>query len=163
MHAGPYLSPARTPSHAATGCGGFHLSSPTGGAPNGIPLNATIPSSLPGTPETSPLAVRTGSLAKREAFLPAASACAAAQSAIKARPIIECFISPPFSLVRADDETDPSPHADDAAPQPDRKNAGQPRRRRWSARIPVRHVAKRDLLEEEHVETHQHEQQHLHA
>src|SRR5688572_19679463 len=66
MQTGPNLSPARTPSHEEAGCGGFHRSSPTGGEPNGIPLNDVTPSTLPGTPETSPLAVRTGSLNSRE-------------------------------------------------------------------------------------------------
>src|SRR6185312_15286779 len=68
----PNLSPGRTPSQAVTGCGGFQRSSPMGGAPNGIPLKTATPSSLPGTPATSPSVVCTGELSKR-AVAPAAA------------------------------------------------------------------------------------------
>ena len=34
---------AFTPCHGSTGCGAFHLRSPTGGAANGMPLNDIMP------------------------------------------------------------------------------------------------------------------------
>ena len=43
MQLGANLSAARTPCHAAADCGFFQRSSPTGGAANGMPLNATTP------------------------------------------------------------------------------------------------------------------------
>src|SRR5580693_5086629 len=39
MGLGPKLSHLRTPPQGFTGCGSFHLRSPTGGAAKGIPLN----------------------------------------------------------------------------------------------------------------------------
>ena len=39
----PNLLASRTPFHFATGCGGCQRSAPTGGAANGIPLNARTP------------------------------------------------------------------------------------------------------------------------
>ncbi len=51
-----------TPSHAATGCGSFHRSGPTGGAAKGMPLKiSTLPSPLV-VPSTSPDATRTCAL-----------------------------------------------------------------------------------------------------
>ena len=43
-HTGPNASALRTPSQCATGCGAFQRSGPTGGAPNGMPLNTRTPS-----------------------------------------------------------------------------------------------------------------------
>src|SRR6185295_484057 len=57
MGLGPKLSHLRTPSQGFTGCGSFHLRSPTGGAAKGIPLNAyTSPEALI-TPDTRPASV----------------------------------------------------------------------------------------------------------
>src|SRR5688572_16573564 len=53
----PNLLASRTPSHLTTGCGGSQRSAPTGGAANGIPLNARTPGEdstlLPSRPESS--------------------------------------------------------------------------------------------------------------
>ena len=57
MQLAPNVDASRTPSHGATGRGGLHLSSPTGGAAKGMPLNDTTPSST--TPCTWPLSTRT--------------------------------------------------------------------------------------------------------
>src|SRR5687767_3621215 len=56
----PNWSAARTPVQLVTGCGSFQRSSPTGGAPKGMPLNTATPGNLPGVPEIRPLAVLTG-------------------------------------------------------------------------------------------------------
>ena len=59
MQSCPYAFAARTPVHGATGWGARHRRLPTGGAANGMPLNA-ITRSL-ATPSTSPLSIFTRS------------------------------------------------------------------------------------------------------
>src|SRR5690606_37903294 len=54
---GPNSLPSRTPSQAATGCGGRHRNAPTGGAAYGLPLK--LETSPPVVPPTIPEAVRT--------------------------------------------------------------------------------------------------------
>src|SRR5262245_20018323 len=53
-HGAPNASALRTPSHFAAGCGAFHRFSPSGGAANGMPLNArtlgwplAVPATMP--------------------------------------------------------------------------------------------------------------------
>ena len=54
-------SPAsRTPSQETTGAGGRQRSSPTGGAANGMPLNATTPATAASVPWTRPPVTATG-------------------------------------------------------------------------------------------------------
>ena len=57
MQRGPNCVAWRTPVQFLTGCGGFQRRSPTGGAANGMPLNARTP--LSSAPSTTPLAVLT--------------------------------------------------------------------------------------------------------
>src|ERR1700676_1725773 len=59
MGLGPKLSHLRTPIQGFTGCGSFHLRSPTGGAAKGIPLNAN----------TSPLALITPDIWPASVFI----------------------------------------------------------------------------------------------
>src|SRR5687767_13866578 len=49
------------PCQLAAGCGGFQRSAPTGGAANGMPLNAVTPATLPDAPVIKPLSMPTGS------------------------------------------------------------------------------------------------------
>src|SRR5205823_7358441 len=58
-HTSPKVSALRTPLHFATGCGGFHRRSPTGGAANGIPLKTRTPRLV--VPEINPDSSVTGS------------------------------------------------------------------------------------------------------
>jgi hypothetical protein len=55
MQAGPKATVLRTPCHGCTGCGAFHLRSPTGGAAKGTPLNTPMP--LTASPWTVPAVV----------------------------------------------------------------------------------------------------------
>src|SRR2546429_3454106 len=59
MARGANWSALRTPDHFATDCGGFHRSSPTGGAANGIPLKLRSPESGSEVPSMMPLVVMT--------------------------------------------------------------------------------------------------------
>src|SRR5437867_2811032 len=61
MQRGPVAVALLTPVHAATGCGGFHRRSPTGGAANGMPLKLRTPFDI--APETSPPSIFTVSSA----------------------------------------------------------------------------------------------------
>src|SRR5690606_36010398 len=82
------LLASRTPSHAATGCGGRQRYSPTGAAAYGIPLKLSTLSSV--TPRTIPDAVRTvGS--PREPIWPVCCACKLKQITI-ANPVNIFFI-----------------------------------------------------------------------
>src|SRR5690242_14438249 len=47
------------PFQCCTGCGAFHLNSPTGGAANGMPLKICMSPALFGIPETTPASVFT--------------------------------------------------------------------------------------------------------
>src|SRR5689334_711011 len=57
MQAGAYAVVFLTPLQATTACGFFQRSSPTGGAPNGIPLNDATP--FAAVPSTCPPVTRT--------------------------------------------------------------------------------------------------------
>jgi hypothetical protein len=57
----------KTPSQFFTGCGSFHLRSPTGGAAKGIPLKDLIPL-FSRIPSTKPLAVFTSKPLEGEDF-----------------------------------------------------------------------------------------------
>src|SRR5215831_3200198 len=61
MHRGPNSSAFRTPSHFATGWGGFQRNVPTGGAANGIPLKTFTSALDPVMPDTRPESSLTGS------------------------------------------------------------------------------------------------------
>src|SRR6516164_7172184 len=92
MQTAPNLSAARTPSQLAAGCAGFHLSTPTGGAANGMPLNVVTPVTAEGTPDTRPLAVRTGPPDPsdcRSSRLGPAAAATATQRVLSASAIIQ--------------------------------------------------------------------------
>src|SRR5471030_3048890 len=75
MQSGPYSLAERTPCHAVAGCGARQRKSPTGGAANGMPLNAMTPScTLPRTTPVSRLASMPGDAAMASALQkPAAS------------------------------------------------------------------------------------------
>src|SRR5580704_9613879 len=60
MQLAPNLSAAFTPDHLATGWGARQRSAPTGGAANGIPLNAVMEASRAGVPDTIPPETLTG-------------------------------------------------------------------------------------------------------
>ena len=60
MQLGEKWSALRTPCQGATGWGARQRRFPTGGAAKGMPLNATMDGSLPGTPETCPPVTFTG-------------------------------------------------------------------------------------------------------
>src|SRR3982751_3926693 len=60
MQLGPNSAAWRTPVHATGGSGAFHRLSPTGGAANGMPLNAVRPGFRPAAPETVPPSPLTG-------------------------------------------------------------------------------------------------------
>ena len=62
-HFGPKAAASRTPAQGSGGAGGRQRRSPTGGAANGIPLNANV--SPDRTPRTSPLSVTARSPAAR--------------------------------------------------------------------------------------------------
>ena len=62
MQLAPNDSALRTPCQGTTGAGACQRRAATGGAANGMPLNAAIDGSLPGTPETSPPVTLTGCL-----------------------------------------------------------------------------------------------------
>src|SRR5579884_1658602 len=61
MHAGPNLSALPTPVQLFTGCGSRQRKSPTGGAPNGIPLKLRTPSFGDVFDSRTPLAIFTRS------------------------------------------------------------------------------------------------------
>ena len=56
----PASPAARTPSQGTTAAGGRQRSSPTGGAANGMPLNATMPGTADSVPWTRPPVTATG-------------------------------------------------------------------------------------------------------
>ena len=58
----PNLLASRTPSHFATGCGAAQRSAPTGGAANGMPLNARTPADDAMLPPSRPASSFTGSV-----------------------------------------------------------------------------------------------------
>src|ERR1035437_10663432 len=60
MQLGEKWSALRPPCQDATGWGARQRRCPTGGAAKGMPLNATMDASLPGTPETCPPVTFTG-------------------------------------------------------------------------------------------------------
>src|SRR5579864_4242843 len=60
MHTFPKVSALRTPDQCSGGCGSLQRHGPTGGAPNGMPLNARTPE-VSVTPEINPALVFTGS------------------------------------------------------------------------------------------------------
>ena len=91
----PNASARRTPSHRGGACGGFQRSSPTGGAANGIPLNARTPDGRV-TPETRPLSVPTGSGIAAGVLTAAAAARATVKmTASAARILMKCLTSRP--------------------------------------------------------------------
>jgi len=59
MQLAPKLAARRTPFHETTGPGAFHRRLPTGGAANGIPLQATTDAVRPDTPALRPPVTRT--------------------------------------------------------------------------------------------------------
>ena len=59
MQRGPKWPAARTPCHAATGCGGFQRSAPSGAAAYGMPLNSSRPARASWTPDNAPVSIRT--------------------------------------------------------------------------------------------------------
>src|SRR5205823_2571640 len=65
MARGPNWSALRIPDQFVTGCGGFHRSSPTGGAAKGIPLKLRSPESGSEVPSMMPLVVMTRLSVKR--------------------------------------------------------------------------------------------------
>src|SRR5882672_11276508 len=66
---GPNLSEIRASCQFFTGCGGFQRESPTGGAPNGMPLKLRAPELLSETPSSMPLAILTRSWANATAVI----------------------------------------------------------------------------------------------
>src|SRR5215471_18385268 len=78
----PYLLASRTPLHFATGCGAVQRSAPTGGAANGMPLNARMPGADSTLPPSSPESSFRGSLsaacADQETMAPSAAVSARA-------------------------------------------------------------------------------------
>src|SRR5688572_14260075 len=67
MHRGPNDEASRTSLHDWTGCGGRHLSGPTGGAANGTPLKTRTSGVEPPVPAMRPASRRTGSWTAAEA------------------------------------------------------------------------------------------------
>ena len=84
-------SAGRTPCQLRGGRGGAHRRFPTGGSAYGIPLNTfMVASSLPATPLTSPLSVRTEPFNCAKQGIPNSTATNAHQRCFTATPCVSC-------------------------------------------------------------------------
>src|SRR6478736_8937525 len=79
----PYLLASRTPLHFATGCGAVQRNAPTGGAANGMPLNARMPGADSTLPPISPESSFSGSFIAAFADNETAVASASASASVR--------------------------------------------------------------------------------